>query len=111
MDGKCKGGVDCGGAVECDVHCDGRDTCKDGRIDCGSADVCTIDCEGDAACQGASFPAVDCRDSTCRVECEGRAACQKGVRSTGGSCTAACCGDPATCQDNDGSCLETAVCD
>lgn len=109
--GKCKGGVDCTGALTCDVHCIGKNTCKDGRIDCGDARVCTVECEGENACQGVSFPAVDCGDSLCQVECDGNGACQHGVRSTGGSCTAACCGDDATCQDSDTSCSRTAACD
>ncbi len=110
-DGRCRGGVDCGDASECDVRCNGEDSCKDGTVDCGNAAVCRVDCEGDNACQGSQFPAVDCRDSQCVVECDGSAACQKGVRSTGGSCTAACCGDSGTCQDNDGSCTRTSACD
>lgn len=109
--GKCKGGVDCGTASACDVHCTGKDACKDGRIDCGTAAVCTVECEGDNACQGSSFPAVDCGGSMCTVECDGKAACQKGVRSSGGTCTAACCGDSATCQDSDDSCSRTMQCD
>jgi hypothetical protein len=106
----CESGVDCAGATECRVRCDGDNACSKEGVDCGTAATCTVFCVGANACKESKSQehSVECRDAQCTVTCVGDNACDRGVGVGSGTCTAHCC--DGGCKGGVDGCGTDALC-
>jgi hypothetical protein len=109
--------LDCGGASECSIVCEGSD-CR-GDIFCGR-NGCDVHCSG-SACRGR----ILCGEGDCNIDCRG-AACSNEIRCGAGACRLNCregacqgqidCGSSSQCavncssepSDSPGSCRSVA---
>lgn len=79
----------CPAGFACQVHCDGKDACKDASVMCPLGYGCHVSCDGDDSCKGTT---IVCGGGECAVECNSPQACKEADFGCGAQGFCACNG-------------------